>query len=406
MKGIVTLLLLLIFSPYAQAERWILKNPGQSVLLANAIRTFEFGGDRYVVINAPRFSDFEANLRGISETMVQDARIILPATRQEENREAWDFFRNRKAWHVEKLKYGELPAHQDGSGVIVAVLDTGVDYSHDALKDRMWVNPGEQGGTGIDDDGNGFIDDVHGYDFEGNTSDPMDRDSHGTHCAGIVAAGIDENSQAQGVAPGAKIMAIRIIGHKQMGFLSDAVAGIKYAADNGAHILSNSWRVYRSWRNFDPSDENIELLRKAIEYAGERGAIFVAAAGNERRNLDDGSDPMYPGGYTDLDNLVVVAASNQEGQPASFTNFGGSRVTVAAPGDGIVSTTPRNRWGTMSGTSMAAPLVAGALARGLSAAFGNGDAVERLIRTSILHDSWREKVRSGGVIELTDYLAD
>lgn len=400
MRGLFAFLLFILAIPSAQAERWILKNPNSSVLASRAIRSFELGGDWYVVVNAPRFSAMEASLKGAAEEVTRDLRITLPAIQAE------DQPANRKAWHVEKMRYKDLPAERDGRGIIVAVLDTGVDYKHGALSDRMWVNEREIPGNGVDDDGNGYIDDIHGYDFESNDSDPIDGDAHGTHCAGIIASGMDPTSEAQGVAPGAKIMAIRIIGYKQMGFLSDAVAGIKYAVDNGATVLSNSWRVYRSWNNFDPSDQNIELLRKAIEYAGDKGAIFVAAAGNEMNNLDDdNSDPMFPGGFKDLGNMVVVAASDSNGTPAYFTNYGATRVTVAAPGDNIVSTVPGDRWDSMSGTSMAAPLVAGALARGLSATYRRDQAVDRLITTSHIGEQWKVKVRAGGVIQLVDYLA-
>jgi thermitase len=401
MKGFA-LLLLLAAVPSAHAERWILKNPSSSVLNAQAIRSFELKGDRYVVVNAPKFSALQASLQASAQEMIPDLRISLPALRANDTERP----QATRAWHPAKMRYQELPAHLDGRGVVVAVLDTGVDYNHEALKNHIWVNEREIAGNGIDDDKNGFIDDIHGFDFESDEADPMDGDAHGTHCAGIVSSTLNPTNGAEGVAPGAKIMAIRIIGNEQMGFLSDAVAGIKYAVDNGATVLSNSWRVYQSWDSFNPSDENIALLRSAIEYAGEKGAVFVAAAGNESVNLDgvDG-DPMFPGGFTGLANLVVVAASDGIGAPAYFSNYGPGRVTVAAPGDDIFSTVPSNGWESMSGTSMAAPLVAGAIARGLSASLLSPQAVDKLISTSFVEERWKTKTRSGGVIQLVDYLA-
>ncbi|RYZ94418.1 MAG: hypothetical protein EOP11_26395, partial [Proteobacteria bacterium] len=339
MKGsLLAIAVLALASANAQAERYILKNPTNSLVTAQAIKTFEFGNDTYVVVNAPRFSGFEASLSTSAESVMVDYKIGLPADvagKQSQDHEGnwwWDD-KPTKAWHPTKLKYSELPADRDGRERIVAVIDTGVDYNHKDLKDHIWTNAREIPNNGVDDDGNGYVDDVHGYDFEGNDGDPMDGDAHGTHCAGVIAGGMDAASGAQGVAPGAKVMGVRIIGSEQTGFMSDAVEGIKYAVDNGATVLSNSWRVYRSWSSYNPSDENVELMRKAIEYAGSKGAVFVAAAGNESKDIDRmGDDPMWPGGFEGLSNLIVVAASDAKDQPAYFSNYGIGHVMVAAPG--------------------------------------------------------------------------
>jgi subtilisin family serine protease len=202
-------------------------------------------------------------------------------------------------------------------------------------------------------------------------------------------------------------MAVRIIGNEQAGFLSDAVAGIQYAVDNGARVLSNSWRIYRSWDNYDPSEQNVELLRKAIEYAHSKGAIFVAAAGNETVNLDtdEANDPIYPAGYQNLPGLVVVASSDVRNAMSSFSNYGANYVNVAAPGSDIISTTPGNQWESFSGTSMATPLVAGALARGLSGTMDPVMAVEKISATSTPGASWTGKVKSGGIVNLGQFLA-
>lgn len=412
MKGsLLAVVALALVGANAQAERYILKNPNPLVA-AQGIKKFEFGNDTYVVVNAPRFSGLEASLAESAEKVMVDYKIGLPAVQPGKQKQDtagawwWDD-KPAKAWHPTKLKYDELPAERDGRERIVAVLDTGVDYNHKALKDHMWVNTKEIPGNGIDDDGNGYVDDVYGYDFEGNDSDPMDGDAHGTHCAGVIAGSLDDASGARGVAPGAKVMAVRIIGDEQTGFMSDAVEGIKYAVDNGATVLSNSWRVYRSWSSYNPSDENIELMRKAIEYAGSKGAIFVAAAGNESKNMDNmKSDPMWPGGYEGLSNLVVVAASDADDQPAYFSNYGIGHVMVAAPGSDIISTVPGNKWQSMSGTSMATPLVAGSIARGLSASFGPERAIAKMMDTSFRADVWKSKVKAGGTIQLVDYLRD
>lgn len=397
-KIFLALVAVLTIPSIAHAERFILKNP-KGAVPARTVETMHFGNDTYVVVEAPKYSQMLASFRSNAEAVSEDLRVGLPTD---------EVSSASRAWHPEALKYSQLPSQKDGRNVIVAVLDTGADYNHPALKDHIYTNAKEIPGNGIDDDGNGFIDDVHGYDFDKKVGDPMDGDQHGTHCAGIIGATKDNDTDAQGVAPGVKIMPVRVIGDEQVGFLSNAAAGIKYAVDNGAKVLSNSWRVYRSWKSYDPSDANLALLRSAIEYAGQHGAIFVAASGNESVNMDTGfaTDPLYPAGFLGMNNLVVVAASEQRGEMAYFSNYGSQYVTVAAPGMDILSTVPGGGWQSMSGTSMATPLIAGSIARGLSAGLSMDKAIDRLEKTSAQSSSWATRVRSGGVIDLTKYLAD
>lgn len=205
---------------------------------------------------------------------------------------------------MDALQYDKLPAPTRGKSVIVAVLDTGVDYNHKNLKPRMWTNKKEIPGNNIDDDGNGYVDDVHGYDFADKDADPMDGGSHGTHCAGIVAATKHSGSNAQGVAPHVKLMAIRLIGSQTKTFMTDAVETIQDSVNNGAKILTNSWRLYSTWtRYWDP--DSAKLLKEAIDWAGSKDVIFVAAAGNERKGndtrLEDAeAEKIVPAGYTGL----------------------------------------------------------------------------------------------------------
>ncbi|MGZ3734327.1 MAG: S8 family peptidase [Bdellovibrionota bacterium] len=377
----------------AHAERFIVKNP-KGAIMGKTVQTMQFGSDTFVVVEAPKYANLLTSFANGAEHVSEDYTVAIPAG---ENARPGD----GKAWHVDALKYAQLPQLRDGRDVTVAVLDTGVDYNHPALKDHIWSNPK---GCAAPANPAG---DCHGYDFDGKKPDPMDGDQHGTHCAGIIGASPDTNTNAQGVAPGVKIMAVRIIGDEQTGFLSNAALGIKYAVDNGAKVLSNSWRVYRSWSTFDPNDANIALLHDAIKYAGDHGVIFVAAAGNESIDMDTGlsADPMFPGGFEDLPNMVVVAASDQGGQMASFSNYGSGHVEVAAPGDNIISTVPGGGWMSMSGTSMATPLIVGSIARGLSAGLSMKDAISKLETTSGQDAGWNGKVKSGGVIDLTKYLA-
>jgi thermitase len=387
---------------FANAERFIVKNP-KGAIVGKMISTVKFGNDTFVTIEAPKFANLLASFANGAEKVSPETKIGFPAGESEHASAGG------RAWHVDALKYAQLPQTRDGRDVIVAVLDTGMDYTHPALKDHVWTNAAECNAVDKtkDNDGDGLAGDCHGYNFDGKTGDPMDTNEHGTHCSGIIGASPDPASNAQGVAPGVKIMAVKIIGDEQTGFLSNAALGIKYAVDHGAKVLSNSWRVYRSWSTFDPNDANVALLHDAIKYAGDHGAIFVAASGNESLDMDTGlsADPMFPGGFEDLPNLVVVAASDSSGQMASFSNFGAKHVEVAAPGDNIISTIPGGGWMAMSGTSMATPLIAGSIARGISAGLTMDQAINKLETTSDLDAGWSTRVKSGGVVDLVKYLA-
>jgi len=242
--------------------------------------------------------------------------------------------------------------------VLLAVIDTGVDYTHPDLAANIWTNFGEIAGNSIDDDGNGYVDDVHGYDFYAYDGDPRDEHGHGTHVAGTIAAVGNNGIGVAGVAWSARILPVRFLGPDGSGWTSGAIDAILYASARGAKILNNSW----GGASFSPA------LGDAIEAANEAGALFVAAAGNN--GGDNDISPHYPSSY-EVANVVAVAATDHHDVKAAFSNFGRTSVDLAAPGVAIFSTVPTtgnsccsdpSGYKNLSGTSMAAPHVAGAAA--------------------------------------------
>lgn len=233
---------------------------------------------------------------------------------------------------------------------IVAIIDTGVDYRHSDLAANIWVNAGEIAGNGLDDDHDGYIDDVYGYDFANNRGDPIDTDSHGTHIAGIIGAVGNNGIGISGVNPNTRIMPLKFIGDDGTGFTSNAVRALDFAVSHGAKVANASWG----------GGDIDSTLSAAIARAGAAGLIFVAAAGNDGSNND--VRPFYPGSYiTSLPNIVTVAASDSSDNLASFSNIGANTVTLSAPGVSILSTLPNNRYGVLTGTSISTPFVTGAI---------------------------------------------
>jgi subtilisin family serine protease len=248
--------------------------------------------------------------------------------------------------------------------IVVAVIDSGVDYTHPDLAVNMWHNPGEIPGNGIDDDHNGYVDDIYGYDFctwggKLRDSDPLDDFCHGTHCAGIIGAVGNNGIGVTGVCWNVKIMALKFISHDNHGYTSDAIKCIEYAVSKGAKVLSNSWGY--------PSNPG-QGLKDAIDAANTAGVLFVAPAGNDGFPRVD-----YPAAYTSS-NIISVLATNHNDQKWSFSNYHSVGVDLGAPGEDILSTFPTYQtaamtaghystyYETISGTSMSTPYVAGACA--------------------------------------------
>ena len=300
----------------------------------------------------------------------------------------------KEAWHMVNpgagFRFGD-----SGRPMIVAVIDTGVDYTHEDLIPNMWRNPGETGTdakgqnketNSIDDDGNGYVDDVVGWDFASNDNKPYDlsvepiellmgggNPGHGTHCAGNVAAAANNGKGIAGVAPNVKIMALRFLTEKGGGTTADAMKAIKYAVDNGALVTSNSWGS----EGEDPKeDTENKALRDMIKYAEDKGTLFIAAAGNGHSGAgydnDTDAKPGYPASY-DHESIVSVAAIDNNNQLGPFSNWGARTVDLGAPGVKVFSTTVGSNYSDTvidlmgftaywDGTSMATPHVAGAAA--------------------------------------------
>lgn len=248
------------------------------------------------------------------------------------------------------------------ANVVINVNDSGIDLTHPDLIDALWVNPGEIPGNGIDDEGNGYIDDIHGWDFTYNTPALADSYGHGTHVAGIVGAQHNTVGVA-GIAPGCKLMITRGFNASGYGTVSGLVAGMIYAADNGAQISSNSWTFYTGPAEYP-------IMRDAIIYCQDRGMLICFAAANNGYDLDCMIDSACPGlalphpGHYPYPALFMVAATTNNDTRAYFSNFGRTIVDIGAPGANILSTYPQILTGggyrSLSGTSMACPLAAGA----------------------------------------------
>jgi hypothetical protein len=276
------------------------------------------------------------------------------------------------------------------------VIDTGVDYTHPDLAANMWVNPGEVAANGIDDDGNGVVDDIHGANFHApnsNPGNPMDDNQHGTHVAGTIGAVNGNALGISGVSKQVKIMALKFMDSSGSGRLSDAISAIDYMVNAKLSGAANVQVANNSWGGggYSPA------MLAAIERAQQAGIVFAAAAGNDGRDND--LYPSYPSSY-EISNVVAVAAIDRDQNLASFSNYGAESVDIAAPGVDILSTLPGGGYGSLSGTSMATPHVVGSLALlfAVEPQLSAAEAIERLVLSGRTLTSLRGPAGSAGLV--------
>ena len=294
-------------------------------------------------------------------------------------------------WGLKKIQAEKAWDISQGEGVVVAVVDSGIDYTHEDIKDNVWQNSTEIAGNGIDDDGNGYVDDIKGYDFANSDADPMDDNGHGTHVAGIIAASGNNSKGVIGVAYKAKVMAIKGLDYEGSGYITNLASALVYAADRGADVINNSW-----------GGEGSSLtIEKAVNDAYSKGCVIVAAAGNESANAAN----YIP---ASLNNVITVASSTYNDGASDFSNYG-TKIDVAAPGgDNTDDTDSKNTYNNIlslralntdmngegicivnanyyraRGTSMAAPHVSGLAALILSQHSDlSNEKVRAIIRSS------------------------
>lgn len=307
--------------------------------------------------------------------------------------------KNRQQWHLSRTKTDKAWKISKGSkDITVAIIDTGIDVNHRDLRDNLWVNRAEHEGIrGVDDDKNGYIDDIHGWNYSDNNADVMDHHGHGTHVAGIIG-GRGEICKS-GIAPQVRLMILKYYNPNASGAvnLDNTIKSIQYAVKNGADIINFSGG------GFEPNKREKEAIRQAFK----KNILFVTAAGNEYSNLK--KKPFYPASYKGLPNILSVGASDFSDNNASFSNFSKIResssdsagaISVHAPGTKIYSTLPKNKCGFLTGTSQSTPIFSGGAVL-IKAHKKHLDTPEKIINhligTAAQNKNLKGKSRSGGV---------
>jgi len=331
------------------------------------------------------------------ETILSDAKTGKKDDGKSSNMLMNDPFMQNK-WGLERTSAPKAWEITQGSkDIVIAVIDTGADVQHKDLSDNLWVNPGESGVVasefckkqqnpssvkecnrsinGVDDDGNGFVDDVHGWNFVHNSNQLTDNHGHGTHIAGIIAAKNGNGYGITGVAPNVSIMALKYYDPKAPGTnnLKNTVNAIRYAIKMKANIINYSG---------GGTDYSAEEFA-AVKEAEKAGILFVAAAGNERSNSDESGKHYYPADYGLTNIISVTAVNKEETKVLPTSNYGVRTVDLAAPGENIYSTLPNNSYGVMTGTSQATAFVTGvaALIMSVNRDFNCSDVKKYILRT-------------------------
>lgn len=332
------------------------------VLSSNTLVDYAEPNYIYHAIKTPNDTDF-AKQWGLKNTMTIASKVDIDA---------------EKAWDITT----------GSEQVIVAIIDSGMDYNHPDLKDNAWMNEAEANGKpGVDDDNNGYVDDIHGINAIAGGVNPLDDNGHGSHCAGTIGGTGNNGLGIVGINWKVKMIGLKFLGADGAGTLEAAVKAIDYAVKMGARVLSNSWGSYGS----------SQALQEAIERSNKAGAIFIAASGNDGTNND--VKPLYPASYP-VANVVAVAANDTNGSIAGFSNWGKKTVHLSAPGVGIHGIWKSGEAKAASGTSMAAPFVSGVAALVLAhePSLTNLELKDRLLRTVKPLASVRGLASTGGMV--------
>lgn len=295
-------------------------------------------------------------------------------------------------WGIKKTNAPTAWKISKGSkNIIVGIIDTGIDYNHEDLSYNIYRNPKEIPNNNIDDDKNGFIDDVVGWDFVHNDSLPYDDHRHGTHVAGIIGAVGNNGIGISGINQEVTLLSVKAFDAQGNGEVATAIKAIEFAILQGAKVLNNSWGDYGF------SQALVDVVGQA-----EKTVTVVCAAGNETNNND--KTAVFPASIQ-KENVISVAASTSNDQLAMFSNYGEKTVHLAAPGEYIFSTVPDNKYEYLDGTSMASPFVAGASALILSKYpdLKPKEIKERLMSLVVAQDSFDKKTVSGGRLDLSQF---
>ncbi len=302
-------------------------------------------------------------------------------------------FDSRELWALARINAPSAWEVNTGSNsVVVTIIDSGLSRQHPDLSSNIWQNPAETA-NGLDDDNNGLVDDLYGWDFAGNDNDPADQESHGTHVAGIIGATGNNGVGVTGVNWRVRLMGLRT------GDQSLSTSAVIQATDYATGQKLKGVPVVVINNSYTSTSFNT-LQRDSIQRARDADILFVAASGNDARSLDQ-SGLLYPIGYA-VSNLVGVASTDLGDTLSDFSNWGATAVHLAAPGSAVLSTIPADRYGVKDGTSMAAPLVTGALAllRAAEPTLGAQQLKNRLLTTVQVLDSLNGRVASGGRLDL------